>query len=275
MPKIVVQKKILLLLFTFLLIPPFLSTFLCFAQTKDSSEARRNEILALLKRKSQSVKTLEATLKIGIPHPTAPLVQWSESLLAWQAEPEFLYVKGYKSLVPLYFLLKSKEGEFWLYLARQYTIFHGKNEVLEREIDIDLKLRPQDIIAGLRFPDLGSDDKVERLLSFEDKPIRGGYQLILKRQNGNVVRRINFDSNNNPIQVIEHNELGFPVLEITNDDWRMVGNVSFPFSIKIKRLLPRPSALILQIKELRPNARLEPKIFSNQFPQDAKNVELK
>ena len=237
-------------------------------------EVKRDEIVRLLQTRKQSVQTLKIALKIGISHPTAPLIQWSNGLLAWRKEPEFLYVKGYKPLVPLYFILKSEGGAFWIYLARQYTVFWGKNEVLEHDIDIDLKLQPQDIITGLSFPSPETDGQTERILLAVNKPDET-YQLTIKRPNGNMIRRISFDSNNNPKQTIEYNEFGFPFLEIAKEDWRMTNGIPFPFRIKVKRLLPRPGELVLELKEIRLNVPLEPEIFKNPFPEAAKQIELK
>ncbi len=226
-----------------------------------------------LRQRNEALKSLTATVKIGIPHPQAKLIQWTDALIFWQHNPEHLYVKGYKPLIPIYFLLESKEGSFQLFFARPYIVYHGKNKVLEREIDIDLKLVPQDLMQALALPDIGIDREVERILTPGSKPGQA-YVLLVKHPNGNSIRQITVDLSGNPQKTLEFNEAGFPSVEITRDKWKEVGGISYPFQIKIKRLLPRPNEIFLEVKEIRPNAALSSKLYAPNFPENAQRIEL-
>jgi hypothetical protein len=246
-----------------------------FAQTSGLPAVKPAEIITSLQKQNNALRALSATLKIGVRGPNTSLIQWTDGLLAWRKNPEFIYLKGYKPLVPIYFLLKSESGTFSFFLPRPYTVYRGKNEVLEQNVDIDLKIRPQDILAGLDFNNTGNESETE----FNVSP-NGFFELTLKRA-GAIYRKVMTDPAGNPSKIVEYNEFGFPKIELTYEDWRVTNGVHFPYVIKIKRLLPRPASgnpelpsIILEFKEVRPNSPLDPRIFSNQFPKDVKQVEL-
>jgi len=89
-----------------------------------------------------------------------------------------------------------------------------------------------------------------------------------------VLRRFITDKQGRVRHIAEYNEQGFPVREITKDSWLVVSGIEYPFQIRIKRLLPLPSEVILKFKEIRPNVAIEPRLVEDSFPKDAEYVKL-
>ncbi|OGX03630.1 MAG: hypothetical protein A3G87_07360 [Omnitrophica bacterium RIFCSPLOWO2_12_FULL_50_11] len=228
----------------------------------------QKQILTVLNQNAESLKTLKASLEIGIPHPTEPLVHWCHGLIAFQKEPDFLYLKGYHSLVPLYFLLKSFEHKFWLYLPRQYTVYWGENAVLEQNPDIDLRLIAGDIFKAIAPPKINPAEQIEW------QAIETGYRLTLTEADTNRKQEIELDQALNIRKITHYNAAIFRALEITKNDWRLVGQIRLPYEIIIKRFVPRPNHLIMRFKEIRPNETLGAAILDHQFPSDVTYVEL-
>ncbi|OGW80461.1 MAG: hypothetical protein A3E74_08530 [Omnitrophica bacterium RIFCSPHIGHO2_12_FULL_44_12] len=232
---------------------------------------QKNEILAELNAAATRVETVKASLQVGIPHPTAALVQWTEALVAYRKNPEFLYLKGYQPLVPLYFLLKSDSDAFSLFVPRVYKVFRGKNKIFDTSIDIDIALIPQDIILALKPLRINDTDHTEWKLAKDQT----AFELTVKDKEGKILRKIIIDSSEHVRYQVEYNDAGFPYLEIWKDDWRDTGSIFFPYEIKMKRSLPKKNELVLKFKEIRPNEKLEEKLFQDTFPKDAEVVELK
>ena len=230
-------------------------------------DARREQIIASL-RTDQGPQTLKATLKIGVPHPSAPLVQWTDGLLAYQKESSFLYLKAYQPLVPVYFLLKSSQGKFELYFPRAYTVFSGANDLLGKDVDTDLKLNAGDILKAIGPLTIKGGEEIR----WEESP--DGEKVVIKDDLGKVTRTLTLDQRNKIVRVTFYNEAGFPSLDIFRSNFKTANGIEFPFELKLKRLIPAPSELILNFKEIRPGEPLNPVIFTNQFPTDAKRVEL-
>ncbi len=233
-----------------------------------SSDTHREQLIASLRSPAPNKSTLQATLKIGVPHPSAPLVQWTDGLLAYQKAPEFLYLKGYQPLVPIYFLLKSREGNFELYLPRLYSVYFGANEALEKNPDTDLKLRAGDILKALEWPKINAGEEYH----WEKSP--DGEKIVVKDDGGKALRTFTFDLLGKIVRVTFYNDAGFPALDIFRSNFKFVNGIEHPFELRLKRLVPAPSELILNFKTIRPNEALNPAVFSNQFPPDAKRVEL-
>ena len=234
MPKVISSKKTRSLAF-FLALVCLLAVTTGFSQT-EPDQNQLSQIHESFAKQNESLKTLKASLRIGIPHPSAPLIQWTDALLAWQKNPEFLYLKGHKPLVPLYFILKSLDRRFWFYLVRPYTVYYGANEVLEREIDLDVKMIPQDILIAIQWPEISEDESnrsVHRNAADEE-------EWVIKAKDGEMLRRIVLDGMENPKFTVEYNEFGFPKLEITKENWQLIrGGGYFPLRIKIKRVLSK------------------------------------
>jgi len=106
--------------------------------------------LAGLKQADANLKTMKASLEMGFPQTEPPVTLWSQALLAHERDTDFLYVKGYRPLSPIDFILKSHEGRFWFFLPRAYTVFWGETGHLDLDIDTDMKLRAEDVLAAIR-----------------------------------------------------------------------------------------------------------------------------
>lgn len=252
----------------------FIFIFLSILSTEQSLAAKpqRNSILQNLDAVDAQIKTIKASLQIGIPHPTiATLIQWTDGLVAYRKTPEFVYVKGYQPLVPVYFQLKSSGGNFTFFIPRVYKTYRGENKIFETSIDLDIKFIPQDILFALRPVRIDPQAETEWKLTQDAK----AFELTVRTKDGKPLRKIIVDPENHPRYQLEFNEAGYPYLEIIRDDWRTVSESAFPFDVKIKRLLPKKNELLLKFKEIRPNVALEEKLFQDNFPKDAKSMELK
>lgn len=238
------------------------------AQVPPPDSAAQEQIIATLNHNAESLRTFKASVEIGLPHPTQPLVQWCHGLLAFQKEGNFLYLKGYHALIPVYFLLKSFEQKFWLYLPRQYTVYWGQNDVLERDPDIDLRLIAGDILEAVSPTRLNAADQIQWQMNGT------GYRLILIKQDGNGGTEIDLDQALNIRKLTHFNSAGFRSLDITKNDWRPVGPIQLPYEIIIKRFVPRPNELILRFKDIRPNEALAETLLNHRFPADATYIEL-
>ena len=239
------------------------------AQSSIPPEKVREKVVSSLQHQFREIKTLKASAMIGVPHPESPIVHWSNSLIAFRVEPEYLYLKGYKPLIPLYFLLTSRAGRFKLFFPRYYTVYSGANKLFEEDPDVELRLIAQDIIAALRPVRIREEDKLEWDWS------ETAQKLTVKKQAGNARREFLFDQDFNAYEIKKVNEAGFPSVVITKSDWRKVAGVPMPFEIKIKRFVPQPNDLIFRFQEIRLNPQLEPEILDYKFPEDATYVELK
>jgi len=234
------------------------------------SDNIQKEIIASLESNASALGVFKASVEIGVPNSASPLIQWVNGLVAYRKNPEFLYLKGYKPLVPLYFLLISRNGRFSLFFPRSYKVYTGENSVLEQDPDLAVTLIAQDIIDALALEQIDPSLPIEWLS--EDK----GYRLTFRNSNGQVDRELTLDAAYHVRRSVHYNQAGFSDLEITRNDWRSIkGRISFPFKIKIKRFLPKPNDLIIRFKEIRTDEDLGPEITDYPFPKDATYVELR
>jgi outer membrane lipoprotein-sorting protein len=232
------------------------------------AELTRESAAALLTDQHDSLASLKVSLDIGVPHETEPTVQWASGIAAFQKNPDYLLLKGYKPLVPLYFALKSNAENFWLYFPRNNTVRWGPHDAVEKNPDLDLTLIARDIRKALTTARV----RPEEIASF--KILVYGYRLTLKHPSGAARREIDFDFDARIREITEFSEAEQPTLRISKSDWRQVNGMWFPSVVKIKRILPRPNDLILHLKDIRPNAPLEPKILEYEPPADATWIQI-
>ncbi len=211
--------------------------------------------------------TLKATLEIGVPHPSAPLIQWTSAVIAFRNNPNALYLKAYQPLIPVYFIMNASPEKFRLFVPRIYTVFKGNNRIFEFSPDIDLKLIPQDLLEIFQ-PAVPDSLRVENKLSGAE------VVFMLKDRNGRVQREIEVDSHRRPKRTVVYAESGFPRLEITQSDWKTIDGIEFAFNWRIRRFLPKPNVLLVKFKKIRMNPAVNPGWFDFSFPEEAKVVEL-
>ena len=116
--------------------------------------------------------------------------------------------------------------------------------------------------------------KINPAEQIEWQAIETGYRLTLTEADTNRKQEIELDQALNIRKITHYNAAIFRALEITKNDWRLVGQIRLPYEIIIKRFVPRPNHLIMRFKEIRPNETLGAAILDHQFPSDVTYVEL-
>jgi hypothetical protein len=213
-------------------------------------------------------KIFRASLEVGIPHPQAALIQWTNGLLAFQQEPQYLFLKGYKPLTPMSFVLTGDEAKFSFFLRRHFTLYSGSHEILDESPDLDLKVNARDIMKALRPIETLSE------MAAVWNPNELSYRLVSYFSNGSIQKEVTVSQDNATLETTEYVPGGFKKLQITQSDWQQVGDRVFPHHIKIQRFVPLPSGLILKFKEVRPEISIEARILNFEFPEGVEKVQL-
>lgn len=140
--------------------------------------------------------------------------------------------------------------------------------MLGKDADTDMKINAGDVLKAVGPLTIKGGEAV----SWEESP--DGEKVVIRDELGKVIRTLTLDPRNKIARVTFYNEAGFPSLDIFRNNFKWANGFELPYELRLKRLIPAPSELILNFKEIRPGEPLSPVVFTNQFPAGAKRVEL-
>jgi len=236
------------------------------------------ELIEKINERNQRIHSLIASLRIEFkPAPSAKFLACSARMLLMK--PNKIRLKGYKPLLPTFFLLVSDGESYWFAIPSRKKVYTGRADipsplkVLSSGTGTEemVRLKPKAIIDALLL------DKIqlgENKYAFLD--ILPNFYIInvVKKDSDGLhsERRIWIERKE---LTIEHHQLfderGRLVSEVYFRNYRDFGAILFPKLVFIKRPFERVN-LRLTFGNIKVNEEISPDAFNYQVPPDMEIV---
>ena len=235
--------------------------------------ATLEELTAKINASSEAMKTLKTTLSIRVREKEMDGVRECQGLLAYE-KPSNLYLKGYRPLIPTFFTLVSKNGEFWVHVPKENRVLTGRVSDLNESDNLQMGIRPDDLLRTLNIhPIPASTTHVVEIQEASAQYILSvfrtdGTDKFLERQIWIERYFLNVE------REIYYNAYGVVEVDISRKDYVNEGPVYFPQEMVIFRP-DRGTSLFLRANKLLINPELKQDLFEFQMPGGATVETLK
>jgi len=235
------------------------------------------DALAALKSQSQNVVPLRANGQCRLEyHVEGKKKQQRENfnMKLWANPPVEIYLQGDKALVPKAIILGSNEREFWLSIRPKEISTHWWGNWSEQDLSEGLVIDPRTLLESLGIGEV--ETQQDWSLSNE-----GTYDIILKRQQGVVIKKIYVHSCDYRVRRIEFfNRDGHVVAGAELDKYKEVSDGFFiPSLIKVTTYAQDTGessfSITLELKSIKPATITEPRrnvLFKLPKPRGFTNV---
>jgi len=169
----------------------------------------------------------------------------------WVNPPVEIYLQGDKALVPKAIVLGSNERQFWLSIRPKEISTHWWGNWAEQDLSEGLVINPRTLLESLGIEEVEAQQ--DWSLSNE-----GPYDIIAKRQEGIVIKKIYIYSCDYRVRKIEFFDRdGQAVADAELEKYKEVSDgFSIPSSIKIKTYAQEtgeaPLSITLNLKSIKP-----------------------
>lgn len=191
-----------------------------------------------------------------------------QGLLAFE-KPGHIYLKGYRPLIPTFFTLVAKDGNFWVHIPKENRVLTGKVTDLNESDNLQMGIRPDDLERSLNIHPLPTSTNY--LIEMREAPTQ--YLLFIFRTDGGTgkflerqvwIERFFL----NVEREVYYNAYGIAEVDITRKEYTNEGSVYFPQEITIFRP-DLGSMLFLKVNKLTINPELKPELFEFKMPDGA------
>src|SRR3989338_1543388 len=108
------------------------------------------ELTEKINASASGLHSLKTTLDIHVRERGMTESRECQGLLAY-VKPEKIYLKGYRALIPTFFTLISKDGNFWVHTPKNNQVLMGKVADLNHKGEFEMGIRPDDLLKTLNM----------------------------------------------------------------------------------------------------------------------------
>ncbi|MBU1863792.1 MAG: hypothetical protein KKH94_09040 [Candidatus Omnitrophica bacterium] len=210
------------------------------------------------------IDTVKASGTITIHESSGELLSYPVVVMFKQ--PDNLYLRAYQQLMPTIFSIISSEGNFWLYIPAENTIFTGKNASLNYNTEYDVSITPDFLLQSLfsrAIPEAASVNMVRN----EDF-----YTLFLVKKENNLkmlTRTLWLDTASlNCVKELRYSLKGYMLFEITRNNFTFDKQtaINIAQTISIRNVLTNVS-VTFDFKKVLINEEIEDRVFEFHYPE--------
>ncbi len=229
--------------------------------------ATKEALITKINNSAENFHSLKSNLEIRYRDSSTQGARECQGLLAYE-NPKKIYLKGYRPLIPTFFTLVSRDGNFWVHLPRDNVVLTGQVNQLDSSQNLQMGIRPDDLLRALNIQAI--PPSTTHSVEMQETPTH--YLLFIFRTDGIdkfLERQIWIERYFlNVEREVFYNQYGIVDVDITKKDYMNKGPVYMPREIIIFRP-DRGSTLFLKSEKLEVNANLKPELFKFQTPPGA------
>jgi len=239
-------------------------------------EASLQELLDLINERAQMINTLKASLGIDF-RPTSSRNYKSCKGRLLLEKPEKIRLKGYRSLLPTFFLLVSDGNSYWLSIPSKKKAYFGQVEdkvVSEDLTQEDIFLTPSHIIDSLLLDEIELNDSRKAFL--EILPEMYIINIIEIDAEGDIFSERRIWVEREDLNIHQHqwfDSKGRLISKVSFRQFKKVSGIKLPGLVFIHR--PWEGVYIrLLFNNINLNAAIEPEAFKFSPPKELNIINL-
>lgn len=278
------RNKSFFLIAIFLLIM-FLSSYSCSfrgpvlrpeADIINYKEASLLELVAMINERAKMIDTITASINIDFRPLSVKNFRSCKGRLLLE-KPDKIRLKGYRSLLPTFFLLVSNGNSYWLSIPSKKRVYLGqvdedvKSEALSQE---EMYLTPSHIIEALFLDEIELNDSRKAFLDILPKMYI--MNIIEISREGDIFSKKKIWMDRKDFTIYQHqffNPEGMLLSEVSFRDYRDVSGTKMPSLVYIKRPWERIDIRLL-FNNITLNAVIDQEAFRFSPPKEQKIINV-
>ena len=227
-------------------------------------EATLEELIELIQRRENRVKTIKASLRIGFRDLEKKSSQHCLGVLIFE-KPDRFRIKGYPQMGPTLFEIVSDGESLWVYIPKEGKVYLAQDK--EKETSKSY-FNLQDLKAAFLASEMINRADISKFL--EKKEQNYIIYLVKKR----LLEKVWIERSNFLVTKIERfDESGSLALEVSFDEYQKVNDIDFPKEMRIYNPEEK-KVLTLLIQKVRLNEAIKPEIFQFKVPKGIEVIDI-
>ena len=228
-------------------------------------EATLDELIELIQRRENRIKTIKASFKMGFSDLTKKGSQHCLGVLIVE-KPDRIRIKGYLQMGPTLFEIVSDGKCLWVYIPKEGKAYYT-HDITGRTLKSDFNL--QNLSNTFFISEMISRADITKSLGKGERE----YIIYLNKEK-RLLERIWIERSEFLVTKIERfandNSLA---LGVYFEEYQKIDDIAFPKEVKIDNPKER-TMLTLLIQRVRLNETITPEVFQFKMPQGTEFVDL-